>query len=101
MVKTQPIGSWFGVTGLRAEVVVFVRAVEARLAGAVRDEEDPDRPEDLLAEVLPEAPLDVRVAMVMRLARRMVNRMQARRDRYGPYPPAPAIRRSEDRRRCR
>ncbi|MFC7644182.1 hypothetical protein ACFQX6_28275 [Streptosporangium lutulentum] len=40
--------------GLRAEDVVFGRAVvfalvvETRLAGAVRAEEDPDRPEDPL-----------------------------------------------------
>jgi hypothetical protein len=82
------IGSCCGEGGLRPEEVVvfarpeevvFARVVDARLAGAVRAEGDPDRPEDPLPGGFPEAPLDVRVAMVGRLARRMVYRAETRR----------------------
>ncbi|GAA3124734.1 hypothetical protein GCM10010466_14480 [Planomonospora alba] len=62
MVKTQPSGSGWEGAGLRAEAA-RVRA-GGRLAGAVRAGVDLDRPELPLAGVLPEAPLDVRVAML-------------------------------------
>jgi hypothetical protein len=76
------IGSCCGEGALRPEeVVVFARVVDARfLAGAVRADGDPDRPEDPLPGGFPEAPLDVRVAMVGRLARRMVYRAETRRE---------------------
>jgi hypothetical protein len=90
------IGSCCGEGGLRPEevvllarpeeVVVFARLVDTRLAGAVRAEGDPDRPEDPLPGGFPEAPLDVRVAMVGRLARRMVYRVKARRERREACP---------------
>src|SRR4051812_12915980 len=85
-VRTQVIGSCCGEGVLRAEVVVFARVVDTRLAEAVRAEGDPDRPEDPLPWGLPEAPLDVRVAMVGRLARRMVYRAETRRERREACP---------------
>ncbi|GAA2910977.1 hypothetical protein GCM10010517_77500 [Streptosporangium fragile] len=87
MVKTQPIGSGCARAGLRAGAAPFTRAVDTRRVEGVRAEGDPDRPEDPLPEGLPEAPLDVRVAMLTRLTRRVVNRGEARRS--GPAPTGP------------
>ncbi|GGS46727.1 hypothetical protein GCM10010156_01770 [Planobispora rosea] len=64
MVRTQPIGSGWEPEGRRGGDADFAREAGARLAEAVRAGVDLDRPEPPLAGVLPEAPLDVRVAMV-------------------------------------
>ncbi|GHE28384.1 hypothetical protein GCM10017673_33390 [Streptosporangium violaceochromogenes] len=83
MVKIQPIGSWCGGAGLRACDVPLGRAPGAFLRGAARAPEDPARPEAPLAGDLPEAPLDVRVAMLVRLTRRRADGAEARRKTAG------------------
>ncbi|GAA3412792.1 hypothetical protein GCM10018952_26910 [Streptosporangium vulgare] len=78
MMSTQLIGSCWG-EGLRAWLALLPRPAGARLAGAVRAWEVPERPEDPLPGGFPEEPLDVRVAMLGRLTRRVVDCAPTRR----------------------
>ncbi|GGL22065.1 hypothetical protein GCM10014719_25090 [Planomonospora parontospora subsp. antibiotica] len=84
MVRSQPSGSGWEEAGLRA-AAAFGRAA-GRLAEAVRAGVDLDRLEAPLAGVLPEAPFDVRVAMLGRLTIARADRAEARRDGTGRAP---------------
>ncbi|GGK72513.1 hypothetical protein Ppa06_30920 [Planomonospora parontospora subsp. parontospora] len=87
MVRSQPSGSGWEEAGLRA-AAAFGRAA-GRLAEAVRAGVDLDRLEAPLAGVLPEAPFDVRVAMLGRLTIDRADRAEARRNRTSRAPALP------------
>ncbi|GAA3035322.1 hypothetical protein GCM10017559_73610 [Streptosporangium longisporum] len=95
-VRSQLIGSCRGEGGrdaeprdavLRVGAALLARVAGPRRAEVVRDEEAPERPEDPLPEGFPEAPLDVRVAMLGRLTRRVVNCATTRRKPREAAPP--------------